>query len=125
MHRAPSEAKPSLVLDPKGRPRLAHDADAGTYVARRTGSGWQPHRVWRQGRATQLLLGPDGRSRVVGLRGDPSALVWYAVATPSGWQRTRLSTHPTTDVALAVDTSGRVHVVTVVGDKLWYRLSLR
>jgi hypothetical protein len=110
---------PSLVLDAHGRPRFAVATDEGTYLVRETASGWRRSRVWGDGDDPVLRLGPDGRSRIVDVRSDHR--VWYGRATTAGMVRTRLTTHPARQAAFAVGPSdGRDHVVTVVGDRLWY-----
>jgi hypothetical protein len=117
----PGSTDPSLVLDAKGGPRIGFDADDGTYVARRTASGWRLRLVWRNGSDDELLLGRDGRSRVVGLRQTARSQVWYAKWSAGAWQRTRLTTHPARQVTFAVGKAdGRDHVAYVVGDRLWY-----
>jgi hypothetical protein len=120
----PGVQGPSLVIDEQGRARFVIDADAGTYLARPGASGWQLRRVWRDGQDSQLLLGPDGRYRIVGLRDDGALHAWAASGTSAGWRRTQLSTHPTEDVTFAVSPSdGRDHVVDQVGERLWYTRS--
>ena len=118
---SPGAQGPSLVLDAKGRPRFSFSADDGTSVARHTASGWRQRRVWSDGSDSQLLLAAGDQPRLVGLRETPRPQAWFAAWSSGAWQRTRLTSHPTRQVAFAIEKAdGRDHVVTVIGDRLWY-----
>lgn len=109
----------SLALDAHGATRVAWD-DEGTSVARETAAGWSMRHVWRDSQESRLQLGPGGRARVVGLRGERPEL-WYAARSAGAWHETRLTRHATHQVAFAVDRSdGDSHVVYPMGGQLWY-----
>ncbi len=117
----------SLALDAQGDARLAFDQwgpsgndDDGTYVARQTRTGWLLRHVWRDSQESRLLLGPDGRSRVVALRGGRPEL-WYAARSSGTWHKTPLSSRATYEFAFAVGKAdGISHVVYPMGGQLWY-----
>ena len=100
---SPGAQGPSLVLDAKGRPRFSFSADDGTSVARHTASGWRQRRVWSDGSDSQLLLAAGDQTRLVGLRETLRPQAWFAAWSSGAWQRTRLTSHPTRQVAFAIE----------------------